>query len=169
MRQVFDERESVDLSRSDLRVFGQRQDLDCFIMATLLWGYPGGMRNTYAGDISDALPVLAPLLNEARQGIQNWGEHFGHTGPIRGLGLSTYTKFLNFLSADVSGHTALILDKRIIDVAAAGAFEEFEGNYSEANYPAYLELTHLIATDLKVEAENLEFFLYEFGLNLKNP
>jgi hypothetical protein len=69
----------------------------------------------------------------------------------------------------VSGHTALILDKRIIDVAAAGVFEGFEGNYSSQTYPAYLELMHSIAVALQVEAESLELFLYEFGLNLKSP
>lgn len=28
---------------------------------------------------------------------------------------------------------------------------------------------HTISDTLEVEAENLEFFLYEFGLNLKQP
>ena len=169
MCQLFGEQESVELSRSDLRVFARQESLDCFVMATLLWGYPDGMRKTWASDISDNLLALTSLLNEARQGIANWRPHFARADAIRGLGLSTYTKFLNFLSVNVSGHTALILDMRISDVAIAGEFEEFTGDYSSKTYPAYLETMHSITADLKVEAESLEFFLYEFGGNLKNP
>jgi len=44
--------------------------------------------------------------------------------PIKGIGPSTYTKFLSFLSVQVQGHAALILDDRIIRVANEGIFEE---------------------------------------------
>jgi len=100
-------------------------------------------------------------------GISNWKEHYDKVEAIPSIGPSTYTKFLNFLSVTVSGKTALILDKRIIDVANSHVFEEFTGSLTALRYPRYLERMHSIANTLEVEAENLEFFLFEFGLHLK--
>ena len=35
-------------------------------------------------------------------------------------------------------------------------------------YPQYLALVHKIAKELNVPAENIEFFLYEFGSGVKD-
>ena len=169
MRHIFGDEDSVCVSRDDLRELARAENLDCLVMGTLLWGYPDGMRGNHASNISDNLAVLTGLLSEARLGISNWKEHFDKVEAISGIGLSTYTKFLNFLSVSVSGKTALILDKRIIDVAKSRVFEEFTGSFTALRYPRYLERMHSIADTLEVEAENLEFFLFEFGLNLKQP
>ena len=136
-------------------------------MGTLLWGYPDGMRGNHASNIADSLDVLTGLLSEARLGISNWKNHFESLNGIPGVGLSTYTKFLNFLSVTVSGKTALILDDRIVRVAKSRAFEEFTDSLTALRYPACLERMHSIAETLGVDAESLEFFLFEFGLNLK--
>jgi hypothetical protein len=169
MRHIFGDADSVRVSRNDLRERARLENLDSVVMGTLLWGYPDGMRGNHAANISDNLDALTNLLGEARLGISNWKEHFEKVEAISGIGLSTYTKFLNFLSVSVSGKTALILDKRIIDVAKGRVFEEFTGRLTALRYPTYLERMHSIAGTLEVGAENLEFFLYEFGLNLKQP
>jgi hypothetical protein len=84
-----------------------------------------------------------------------------------------YTKFLTFLSVPVHGLSALILDDRIIRVAQQGIFQELAPlqGLSDSNaarsYPRYLERMHSLAGDITVSAEQLEFFLFEFGLNLK--
>lgn len=167
MRRIFGKRSSVEMSRADLRAFAAKARLDDFVMATLLWGYPNGMRGNLAAGISDNLCELTNLLCKARKGIPDWTGHFKHVKRMGGVGLSTYTKFLNFLPVEVSGHTALILDKRIIEVAASHVFEDFVGNFTWQNYPEYLSQMHSVATNLKVDAESLEFFLFEFGRNLK--
>ena len=169
MRHIFGDADSIRVSRYDLRERARLENLDWVVMGTLLWGYPDGMRGNHAANIADNLAALTGLLGEARLGILNWKEHFEKVGAIPGIGLSTYTKFLNFLSVSVSGKTALILDKRIIDVAKSRAFEEFTGSLRASGYPTYLERMHSIADTLEVEAENLEFFFYEFGLKLKQP
>jgi hypothetical protein len=169
MHHIFGDTDSVRVSRNDLREWARLKNLDCVVMGTLLWGYPDGMRGNHAANIADNLAALTGLLGEARLGISNWKEHFEKVEAIPGLGLSTYTKFLNFLSVSVSGKTALILDKRIIDVAKSHVFEEFTASLTARRYPTYLQRMHSIADILEVEAENLEFFLYEFGLNLKQP
>jgi hypothetical protein len=127
------------------------------------------MRGNHAANISDSLAVLVRLLDEARLGVSSWDRHYASVEEIPGLGLSTYTKFLNFLSVSISGKTALILDKRIIDVAKSGVFEEFTGHFNAQRYPLYLQRMQSIAEALELDAENVEFFLYEFGLNLKPP
>jgi hypothetical protein len=168
-RHIFGEADSVRVSRNDLREWARLENLDCVVMGTLLWGYPDGMRGNHASNIADNLVALTDLLGEASLGISNWKEHYDKVEAIPSIGPSTYTKFLNFLSVSVSGKTALILDKRIIDVAKNQVFEEFTGSLTALRYPRYLERMHSIADTLEVEAESLEFFLFEFGLHLKQP
>ena len=169
MRRIFQKADSVCVSRDDLREWTRQNSVDCLVMGTLLWGYPNGMRGNHASNIADNLPALTHLLEEARLGISNWEQHFEKIDLIPSVGLSTYTKFLNFLSVSVSGKAALILDQRIIDVAKGHSFEDLAGCYNPATYPVYLEKMHSIADTLGIDAESLEFFLFEFGLNLKKP
>jgi hypothetical protein len=169
LRSIFDKKDSVELCRGDLKKLAKEKNLDRFVMATLLWGYPSGMRNTYAADIADNLPTLVTLLGTARRGIKNWSEHFEQLKRIRGISLSTYSKLLYFLSVKVDGYAALILDARIRKVGKDEVFEEFSGRFTELQYPAYLKQMHSIAKMLDVLPESLEFFLFLFGRNLKQP
>jgi hypothetical protein len=61
----------------------------------------------------------------------------------------------------------LILDLRIIEVAKRSVFVEFAERLSDSKYPRYLERMYEIAAEIDVPAENLEFFLFEFGRDLK--
>lgn len=94
---------------------------------------------------------------------------------MKGIGLSTYTKFLNFLPAQVHGYDALILDDTIIRIASQGVFErlaplrDLKRLKAADSYPSYLKCMHRVATDLGVRAEVIEYFLFVFGLNLKSP
>ena len=143
-------------------------------MATIIWGYPGGMRGNHVRNLIRHLGPLTQLLAEARtQTIVEWSTHYAKVGPIAGIGLSTYTKFLNFLSVQVHGHAALILDDRIIRIANQSVFEELaplrglNSRNAASSYPSYLMCMHSVASGLDVPAEAIEFFLFEFGLNLK--
>ena len=176
LRAIFGTLREVTLSRSDLRSFACKPDLAQFVMATIIWGYPRGMRGNHVANLISHLSLLTQLLSAARtQPVAEWGTHYAKVRPIVGIGLSTYTKFLSFLSVQVQGHTALILDDRIIRVANQGIFEELtplQGlSYDNAprSYPQYLECIHGLADSLGVSPEKIEFFLFEFGLNLKPP
>ena len=93
--------------------------------------------------------------------------------PIHGIGLSTYTKLLHFLSATIEGHGALILDQRIIEVVQQNLFEELAAirRLTSANasrlYPKYLECMDDAASQLSLPPDKIEVFLFEFGLHLK--
>lgn len=168
LRSIFGSEKEVSVSRADLRVLAKEDNLEKFVMATLLWGYPNGMRGKHVQNICDHISDLTGLLKETRAtGITNWKEHWKQVKAIKGVALSTYTKFLSFIPATVNGHCALILDRRVNEVAKRKVFVEFVKTFSEIKYPKYLERMYQIAGEMDVPAENLEFFLFLFGPDLK--
>ncbi|MGO9589515.1 MAG: hypothetical protein ACLP3K_05640 [Candidatus Acidiferrales bacterium] len=177
LRAIFGKLGEVTLSRSDLRSFACKPDLAQFVMATIIWGYPRGMRGNHVANLISHLSSLTQLLSDARtEPVAEWGTYYdAKVRPIGGIGLSTYTKFLSFLSVKVQGHMALILDDRIIRVANQGIFEELmplqelSSYNAPRSYPQYLECIHGLADSLEVSPEKIEFFLFEFGLHLKPP
>jgi hypothetical protein len=68
---------------------------------------------------------------------------------------------------------ALILDQRIIDVVRSKVFDELAPltglSYDNAprNYVRYLGCLQNVGKQLSLPTENIEFFLFEFGLHLK--
>jgi hypothetical protein len=172
--------DEVCISRSDLRRLAKEPQLERFVMATILWGYetPAGLRGDNFRDFTEQpthLRMLTKSLRDAAaQGIMDWNTHFEKITPIKGIGLSTYTKFLNFLSVKVYGNTALILDDQIVQVARQGVFVELnplrglKDSTKVGMYPTYLSCIHKISDKLRVPAENTEFFLYNFGGDLKD-
>lgn len=172
---AFGTRDSVILSRSDLYELARKPDLAEFVMATIVWGYTSGGRGNNVADLMDHLDDLIQLLSEARtQQVAEWKPHYKKmVESTKGIGLSTYTKFLNFLKVKVHGHLALILDDRIIRVASQGAWKELarlrvlSKSNAVQSYPNYLMEMQQIANGLEVSPEALEFFLFEFGLTLK--
>jgi hypothetical protein len=174
LRSIFGSSNSVFLSRSDLRLLASKPDLAEFVIATILWGYPGGMRGNHFASLIDHLSRLIQTLDVTRsRPISDWASHYEQVKAIEGVGLSTYTKFLHFLSIHIENHLAVILDKRIIDVMRNKVFEELAPlsglSYENASrhYPTYLECLASLAQQLSVPPTNIEFFLFEFGLHLK--
>ena len=171
---IFGPSKDVLLSRSDLREFARNNEVDKLIMATIVWGYPSGMRGKNFDRLLEHIEALKNLLMLAQDGpVNDWGTHFQGVEKIPGLGLSTYTKLLNFMSVRVGQFQALILDERIISVLKQCVFEELKPlrgltTYSAVRlYPKYLELMDSLSRELRVPAENLEYFLFEFGRNMK--
>jgi hypothetical protein len=166
---------TIVVSRSDLRRLAAQNDLTQYVLATVIWGYSSGMRGEHLQKILANLPKVIHLLSGVRaDGLDDWTKHYACIKQIPGLGLSTYTKFLNFLPVQVQGSRALILDSRIIQAISDNTFEEFKSigpiSYDTAprRYTDYLRTMHVVADKLEVSAEHLEFFLFEFGNNLKS-
>ena len=94
----FGKNDMVFLSRADLFDLARSDDLSPFILGTIIWGYSRGMRGNHFRDLLEHFNELLGLLAAARSAnITDWAAHFRETKPIRGIGLSTYTKFLHFL------------------------------------------------------------------------
>jgi len=173
LKSLFGDEGELEISRNDLFGYSAEGDLTRFIIATLLWGYPSGMRGNHFLNITNEINNLTGVLAEAKLGVTDWETHYSKIKAIHGLGLSTYTKFLYFLGITICGHPALILDDRIIRTINKGVFIDFQplqkiSSYNAVrNYPYYLEVMDQIAQDLGVDHGRLEMFVFEFGLNIK--
>lgn len=75
----------------------------------------------------------------------------------------------------IQSYKALILDRRVINALNSGRFKDsgievFQKlRYDNATmyYPKYLEFAHSLARQMDTEADRVEMFLFEYGLNLK--
>lgn len=174
---VFGPWEKVTISRQDLRNYAAGSDLDRFAMATILWGYPRGMRGNHVSKIAERFEKLVEHLAETARvrTVEDWPAQYGQVDEFSGVGLSTYTKFLTFLSIKIHSFSALILDERIVRIIGGRIFDELNvlGDKRQDKpqdwYPDYLSCLHELASSFGVSSEAIEFFLFEFGLNLKQP
>jgi hypothetical protein len=172
---IFGPFEKVTISRHDLRHYAAGLDLDTFVVATLLWGHPSGMRGNNVSRTADKFENLTAHLAETARtrSIGDWRSHYQQVRALSGVGLSTYTKFLAFLSVKIHSFTALILDDRIVSIISDNLFDELhalEGkrrHNPQGWYPEYLSCLDQLAGSLGVSSESVESFLFEFGLNLK--
>ena len=94
---------------------------------------------------------------------------------IKGLGISTMSKFAYFLGVEIDGLRSLILDLKIIEVINQEKFEEINTlkgiSHSNAprKYTEYLRLLAALSDKLNVQPDQIEMFLFIFGQNLSNP
>lgn len=170
---IFEGKSEISLSRKDILLTNR---IDLFILKTILWGYPSGMRGSNFSSIYSRLDDLGTLLNipnRSHLNFEDLSELQNNLRFFKGLGLSTYTKFLQLRGFRFDGIPALILDERIIRVLRSNTFEEFQNlskiaEYNkERYYPLYLKCMNECAKDLDTTPEHLELFLFTFGNNLK--
>jgi thermostable 8-oxoguanine DNA glycosylase len=98
-----------------------------------------------------------------------------HKNGIKGMGWSTFSKFLYFLQLKIGDNRALIFDRRVIN--ALKRFEDDEiKDIQGVNYPprtkdyfAYLQAMNRLAAKMGIEPDKIEMFLYQFGANLSEP
>lgn len=183
---VFGVETTVEISRNDLFELANNDNLDVFILSTIMWGYSAGMRGRHFQNLFMNIDVLKTHIEQIRQndGIEDWNKNISKYKSIPGLGLSTYSKFIYFLRTNVNGYSALILDMRLIDVFCKmqttrlfyedTAIKDFDAlrniRYDNAPeiYPQYLKYVNTIALKYDVTPDQLEMFLFEYGSNLKH-
>lgn len=176
---IFDHEDIATISRADLFMAARDNNIARYIYKVLLWGYPRGMRGNNFESLVNGMEHIVDLLTQIMQNdnqISNWERHWkeffcqgNDRGGIAGLKLSTYSKFLYFMGTRVNGGASLILDQALINVFSNGIFDEFEEligiNYitAPAFYPTYLSVIGSEAERLRVQADQLEMFLFIFG------
>lgn len=172
-QEIFKGSESICLSRNDVH---DTNNLELFILKTILWGYPKGMRGKNFENIYKNLNTLSEILNVPNRVFlkkDDLSELQGKLNKIEGLGLSTYSKLLYFRDFKFDGVPALILDERLIRVFKNRGFKEFEplSEISQYNsvkmYGAYLQIMSDFSEQYKVSGEQIEQFLFIFGNHLK--
>lgn len=161
------------LSRQDL--FDINHSTRELILKTIYWGYIRGMRGNHFPNIIEKISSLESALVKLKQNENLSAIDFKDfiENKISGIGLSTLSKLLYFLDIKFNGHTALILDQRLIVTFQNKHYKEFYDlskiKYENAQkyYLDYLEITNNLAIEMKTKGENIEQFLFMFSNNLK--
>ncbi|HXA01073.1 MAG TPA: hypothetical protein VNW99_03740 [Cytophagaceae bacterium] len=173
--ELFNNEESLNISRRD--IFDTNGSTREFILKTIYWGYPRGMRGNHFVNILLNIEILETTFKDLKSKANPTSKDFKELTQIikgiSGLHLSTYSKLLYFLGIKFNNNPCLILDQRLIDVFASEFYGEFSSlsriNYSngESKYLDYLDITNKLSLDLQTQGENIEQFLFIFGNNLK--
>lgn len=167
-----DKDKKITINRFDIE--NSKNNLPIFILKTLMWGYPTKGR----GKNIDKLLSKESLTNLISK-LQNYSDRDisiellkSDIKEIDGLGLSTMTKFTNFLNTTINGNKAVMLDLQIISAINRGVFEEFKNleriNYDNAikYYPEYLSIIGTISKKINSTPDQIENFLFLFGRSL---
>ena len=168
--------EKLKLSRADL--FEQcKHNFHDALFSIIFWGYPRNMRGNNFDSILNSLEAIEEALsikrNLSAEDFKTMCDKLKNTG----VGLSTLSKFLYFFEYKLEGHKCLILDKRIMDVinneegfieiknlSLKEGINEFNKN---KKYVVYLQLMEDLSLSKGYLPDQLEFFLFSMGMNLK--
>jgi len=164
---------ALQLSRRDLFVKCSHDFYDAIILI-IFWGYPRRMRGEHFSRILDSIPILEKSLKINKEISFEAFKQLCKNTKRTGVGLSTLTKFLYFFEFNIEGYRCLILDQRIIEVLSKGLYVELSAlkkinEYNkESCYKEYLMEMDKISKAESYKPDQLEFFLYRFGMNLKS-
>lgn len=173
LSRIFGEEKEREISRAELFKLAKGPDLKEFIITTILWGYPAGMRGNNFNEITKNLNALEQCLIEAKESISDWDKHYKNVQAIAGIGLSTYSKLLYFCKAKVNDIPCVILDRRIINSVKKGAISGLESLHkitpenASRHYPEYLKVIHAAANKYETSHGNVEMFIFLFGRHIK--
>ena len=139
-----------------------------------MWGYPtkGRGKNIETLLQEDNFMSLVRIIKYYRRNNISTDRLMEDIKSTQGLGLSTMSKFTQFLDTTINGDKAVILDIQILNVIRSGRFEEFEDlkgvGYSNAikRYPQYIEKVNRLAQLTNTVPDQIELFLFTFGKNL---
>ena len=172
-QEIFNGADDICLSRRDVH---DTNNIELFILNTILWGYPKGMRGKNFENICRNISTLSQVLNVPDRAFLKTYDLYeiqNRLQKIEGLGLSTYSKLLYFRDFKFDGVPAMILDERLIRVFKNNVFEEFDSlaKISQYNsvkmYNDYLQMMATLSEELNVSGEQIEQFLFIFGNHLK--
>lgn len=168
--------EKLKLSRADLFEVCKHNFNDA-IFSIIFWGYPRNMRGNNFDSILKQLDKIKSALQQTRNLSSEEFSQMVDDLHSTGVGLSTLSKFLYFFEYRLEGYKCLILDKRIMDVInyQEGFIEmknlSLKDGITEFNktkkYVAYLQLMEDLSRSNGYMPDQLEFFLFSMGMNLK--
>lgn len=171
IEQIFEGKPQITINRFDL--INSNWNIEEFIIKTLMWGYPTKGRgknidNLLKEENFKALSKKLETYRESEITIESLKEDL----KIPGLGLSTLTKFTNFLNTKINGIKTVILDNQIIEAINTERFEELNSlkaiKYKNAvrKYFDYIKLIDKLSKETSSEPDQIEMFLFTFGRNL---
>ena len=164
--------EMVRLNRETL--FEDTESTEEFIFKVLLWGYPTRGRGNNMEKLleKENLEELKITLEKYKNNNVSTEELVEDVSKIKGLGISTVSKFLYFLNAKIDGFKALILDDQILNVINRKRISELnqlsslKREQALKKYSRYLEKMSELSKELECEPDQIEIFLFSFGKNV---
>ncbi len=174
---IFKNNVEIYITRGRLKKLAKSDNIAQFILETIYWGYPKGYtdgRNIYLPDLLENFKKweeLVQILKKDGKIIDFKTFYKENVEPIKGLGLSTFTKIIYFLETKINGNEALIFDSQIVERLSKSQFRnsQFEtlNPYNTPknvkNYELYLEYIKSLATEIETTTEKIEMFLFIFG------
>ena len=162
----------VRLNREKL--FEDAKSTEEFIFKVLLWGYPTRGRGNNIEKLleKENLKQLKITLEKYKNNNISTEELVEDVAKIKGLGISTVSKFLYFLNAKIDGFKALILDNQILNVINRKRISELnqlsslKRERALKKYSRYLEKMSELSKELECEPDQIEIFLFSFGKNV---
>ncbi|MCY0968466.1 8-oxoguanine DNA glycosylase OGG fold protein [Chryseobacterium wangxinyae] len=181
VEKIFGVEEYIQISRKEIR--SEVNNINLFIIKTLMWGYPTKGRGKNIDNLltDESFEKLSKLLlkYKAIGNIQfDVLVNDFKNNKIKGLGISTLSKFLYFLEIKVEDNPCVILDDRLINIINNSNFEDIyslkgikreytlKSRKSQISYLDFLQSLNEIAEKLNVKSEKIEMFLFFFGKNL---
>jgi hypothetical protein len=155
-------------------LFEDSESTEEFIFKVLLWGYPTKGRGNNIKILleKENLEELKIILEKYKNNNVSTEELVEDVSKIKGLGISTVSKFLYFLNAKIDGFKALILDDQILNVINRKRISELnqlsslKREKALKKYSKYLEKMSELSKELECEPDQIEIFLFSFGKNV---
>lgn len=157
----FNDGHRLNITRAD--IFNE-EDLRARLIKTLVWGYPGDVRNTPR--VLNHLDELVSLSEQFFRKEINATEYFTQLLNIDRMGLSTASKILYFMGACFNQYPAIIVDARVL--TAFSLINEFAGlrirsRAVVADYQNAIQIIGNLAVENHVTPEQVEFFLFNLA------
>lgn len=162
--------DTVELTREDVL---SEKNKTLKIVKILMWGYPTGGRGNNIQNILLKLDFLKTLLckiegkNITSKIANNIFETFSN---IKGLGMSTWSKFLYFFNVSIDSKKCQIFDIKIKDSLNHKQFLELQDKTWKQNTSDYIEYISLLddlSKKMKVRPDQIELFLFTYNLNFR--
>lgn len=163
--ELFGASETLKITREDIFA---TEDIPQKIFKTILWGYPKGMRGkNFAFFLEKSLDVIS-FFSELSQGQNNSISIFELQNLLaekNGLGLTTLSKLLYFFEVKIGNEACLILDKRVLLALNKDRIRKLYSfksapSKTPAFYLNYISQTNALATNMKVKADNIEYYMF---------
>ena len=122
---LFGNNETIKISRKELFALAKKpKDLEKFIYFTLFWGYVRGGRGNNIKFILENFKETGNILKSINKNrnIQD----ISKIPSVKGIGISTLTKFLFFMKIKYKQYNCLILDEKIMNVINYQIFEDLK-------------------------------------------
>ena len=167
---------TITISRGELLL--ENGNIEEHILKILMWGYPTKGRGKNIDEFmkpENFGPFIANLKELEGLPAISIPDIERLLRQTKGLGFSTLSKILYFRKLRIESLNALIVDLRVINALNSGRFDDdgigifknLRYNNAPQHYLAYLVFVHSLASQMNTEADRVEMFLFEYGINLK--